>query len=189
MYEYLKGEIVDIFSDSIVVEVSNIGYKILTANPYAYSQGENTLVYTYFNVREDVHELYGFKTKEVRDLFLKLIKVNGVGPKSALAIIATDDIHGLINAIEKADVSYLTKFPKLGAKTASKVILELKGKLQLKTDDDSPLSENRELADALEALSALGYKDKDIKSAKKALKDSNLTTNEYIKKALKIISG
>ncbi len=189
MYSYLKGEVVEQKSDGIILEVNDIGYKVLMANPYKFTKGEKTQIFTYFNVREDAQELYGFETEEVRELFLKLIKVNGVGPKSALAIIATDDLDGLINAIEQADVTYLTKFPKLGAKTASKVILELKGKLSVEaTEGAQVFTANLQLEDALLALRALGYKDKEIKKAGKELAGEELGTDEYIKRALKLIN-
>ncbi len=189
MYNYLKGRVVEILVDGIVLDVSDIGYKILTPNPYEFKEGEVEKLFTYFNVREDAQELYGFKTKEIKALFLQLIKVNGVGPKSALAIIATDDINGLINAIETANVTYLTKFPKLGAKTAGKIILELKGKLssEVVNNSDNKLT-NEPLNEAMMALKALGYNDKEIKIVSKKLMTEKLETNEYIKKALQLIN-
>ncbi len=188
MYEYLKGCVVESTSSSVIIEVANIGYKILTPNPYDFKKGMDTTIYTYFNVREDTQELYGFKNKEIRELFLNLIKVNGVGPKSALAIIAVDDIQGLINAIETADVTYLTKFPKVGAKSAGKIILELKGKLSLETTNAAP-STNQELNEAMLALIALGYKESEVNRISKKLVLEKLDTNEYIRKGLKYITG
>jgi holliday junction DNA helicase RuvA len=150
MYAYLKGSIQMIQNDHVVLEVNGVGYKVLTPNPYYFSINTDERIYTYLYIREDAHELYGFKEEREKSLFEKLISVTGIGPKSACAILATGDVFNVISAIEKGDVHYLTKFPKVGPKTAQQIILDLKGKLgQLE-----PKRDNRALDEAMEALVA-----------------------------------
>ncbi len=183
MYAYIKGKIKKISTDYIVLENNNIGYKIITPNPYQFVLDEELLVYVYFYIREDAHDLYGFKNEEEKDLFIKLISVTGIGPKSACAILAPSDVSNVINAIETGDVNYLTKFPKVGPKTAQQIILDLKGKLgQMKS-----IVLNQELEEAHEALVALGYKDKEIESVFKQIGNQKLSTQAYITKALQLM--
>ena len=120
MYEYFKGIISKITAKYIVLEVNSIGYILHVANPYAYSSlvNQETQIYVHQVVREDAELLYGFATEEEKQLFLSLISVSGIGPVSALAIIAADDNAGLVQAIEQKNITYLTKFPKIGKKTA-----------------------------------------------------------------------
>ena len=128
MYEYIKGILTKITAKYIVVETAGIGYLLHVANPYAYSGKMNQEVQVYLHqvVREDAHLLYGFATEEEKKLFLNLISVSGIGPVSALAIIAADDNAGLVQAIESKNITYLTKFPKIGKKTAQQMVLDWK---------------------------------------------------------------
>lgn len=183
MYAYIYGKINKIDSDYIILENNNIGYKILTPNPYIFTIDKDVLVHIYFYIREDAHDLYGFKMIEEKDLFEKLISVTGIGPKSACAILATGDVSNVVNAIDNADVSYLTKFPKVGPKTAQQIILDLKGKL--KQIDTKTV--NKELEEACEALKALGYKTKEINRVVKQLSNKEMTTQEYITQALQLM--
>ena len=134
MYEYIKGILTKITAKYIVVETAGIGYLLHVANPYAYSGKMNQEVQVYLHqvVREDAHLLYGFATEEEKQLFLNLISVSGIGPVSALAIIAADDNAGLVQAIESKNITYLTKFPKIGKKTAQQMVLDLEGKINPK---------------------------------------------------------
>ena len=131
MYEYFKGIISKITAKYIVLEVNSIGYILHVANPYAYSGHlhQEAKVYVHQVVREDAELLYGFATEEEKQLFLSLISVSGIGPVSALAIIAADDNAGLVQAIEQKNITYLTKFPKIGKKTAQQMVLDLEGKV------------------------------------------------------------
>ena len=113
----------------ITLEVNNIGYKIYVANPYSYMIDEEVKVYLYQQIKEDEHRLFGFRSIDERELFLKLISVKGVGPKIALPMFATGSINGIVDAIERENVLYLTKFPKIGERVAKQIILDLKGKL------------------------------------------------------------
>ena len=127
MYSYIKGFVKEIESNYIVLDNNGIGYLIYTSNPYSFNIDEEYTVYIYQNVKEDELTLYGFKLKEEKDLFLKLIEVKGLGCKMALPIIATGSISGIIDAIERENILYLKKFPKIGDKVAKQIILDLKG--------------------------------------------------------------
>lgn len=182
MYAYIKGIIKHIEPSHVVIENNGIGYLIIVPNPYKYHVGEERTIYIYHYVREDINNLYGFEDQEYRLMFIKLISVSGIGPKSALSILATDDIKGVINAIELGDVKYLTKFPGIGNKTAQQIILDLRGKLA--TEDT--IVNFSHLEDASSALLALGYSKKDVNKVLKDI-DNNLTVEEIIKIALKNI--
>lgn len=180
MYAYLNGIIKDIESNYIVLDINGIGYLIYVANPYYYQIENSYKVYTYTHIREDEFSLYGFKSKEELDLFLKLISVKGLGPKMALPILATGSIEGIMDAIDKENILYLKKFPKIGDKVARQIILDLKGKLA-KTVTNNNINE-----ELTEALLALGYKNNDIKKVVASI-DSNLTIENQIKEALKLL--
>lgn len=180
MYAYLNGIIKDIESNYIVLDINGIGYLIYVANPYYYQIENSYKVYTYTHIREDEFSLYGFKSKEELDLFLKLISVKGLGPKMALPILATGSIEGIMDAIDRENILYLKKFPKIGDKVARQIILDLKGKL-------AKTVTNNNVNEALtEALLALGYKNNDIKKVVASI-DSNLTIENQIKEALKLL--
>lgn len=180
MYAYLNGIIKDIESNYIVLDINGIGYSIYVANPYYYQIENSYKVYTYTHIREDEFSLYGFKSKEELDLFLKLISVKGLGPKMALPILATGSIEGIMDAIDRENILYLKKFPKIGDKVARQIILDLKGKLAKAVTNNNI---NEELT---EALLALGYKNNDIKKVVASI-DSNLTIENQIKEALKLL--
>ena len=195
MYEYIKGILTKITAKYIVVETAGIGYLLHVANPYAYSGKMNQEVQVYLHqvVREDAHLLYGFVTEEEKKLFLNLISVSGIGPVSALAIIAADDNAGLVQAIESKNITYLTKFPKIGKKTAQQMVLDLEGKINLDLEDapaqpNAKVSEeNQALEEAMEAMLALGYKATELKKIKKFFEGTTDTAENYIKSALKML--
>ena len=181
MYDYLIGKVSDIESNYISLENNGIGYLIYTASPYSFEIGSECKIYLYQNVKEDEISLYGFKSKDERDLFLKLISVKGLGPKMALPILASGSINGIADAIERENILYLKKFPKIGDKVARQIILDLKGKLVSKKD--VVVNSNDEL---VEALKALGYKQADInKIIPQVNKDSNI--EEQIKESLRLL--
>lgn len=181
MYEYLEGTIKDALINYIVVDVNGVGYKVLVPNPYKYNINEKYKVYIYNHIREDENTLYGFSTFEERELFLKLISVKGMGPKMAMPILATGTISGIVDAIERENILYLKKFPKIGEKLARQIILDLKGKL-IKSEDLIKES-NDELALALESL---GYKSSDINNVINRI-DKSLAIESQIKEALKLL--
>ena len=181
MYGYIKGIVTDIESNYIILENNEIGYLIYTANPYSFELNQNYQIFIYQNVKEDELSLYGFKTKAEKNLFLKLIDVKGLGPKMALPMLATGSIDGIIDAIERENILYLKKFPKIGDKVARQIILDLKGKLV--SSNNVNIVENEELK---EALLALGYKKQDISKIISKV-DSNLKIEDQMKEALKLL--
>ena len=178
MFAYLKGYVAYSGKDFVVIDVNGIGYKVYTANPYEFRKEEEVQVFTHQVVSENDMSLYGFKTMEEHDLFINLISARGIGPKTACAILAMKDMSGLRQAIENGDAKYLCKFPKIGPKT------DLKGKLVV---PDAALFMNNSLAEALEALQALGYGDKELTKVKTAFKDIDASVDEIIKKGLQLL--
>ena len=183
MYSYIKGLIVDIQSDHIVLENNGIGQLIYVSNPYAFSKGKEVVVYLYQQVKEDGILLYGFNLKEEKDLFLKLISVKGIGCKSACTMLASGDVEGICEAIESGNMTYLKKIPGIGPKAAGQIILDLQGKVTA----TKQTVVNQELEEAMEVLIALGYKQSEVDKVVKKLTDENLDTNGYVKKALSLI--
>ena len=183
MYNYIKGIVDEITSTSVIIDCHGVGYEIFTPNPYSFNEGEETKVYVYFHIREDEQSLYGFKKKEEKELFLQLINVKGLGPKMALPIIAMGSINGIADAINRENLLYLKKFPKIGDKLARQMILDLKGKLVV--NGEVIEDEKDEL---LEALKGLGYKDKDIKAIIPRV-NKEIKIEEQIKEALRLLVG
>lgn len=182
MYNYIKGTISIIKGDYIVVENNNIGYQIKTPNPFNFALNQEVTIYTYLVVREDVFELYGFESIGQRDLFLKLISVKGLGPKGACAIIASDRVESVIDAINSGNSKYLQKFPGIGPKASQQIILDLHGKINL----DESQNINPKIKDIQEALKSLGYSNQEIKSIVPLVeKNIDLEVSALIKLALK----
>ncbi|MCB2831027.1 Holliday junction branch migration protein RuvA [Streptococcus dysgalactiae] len=194
MYDYIKGQLTKITAKYIVVETNGLGYIINVANPYSFTGSVNQLVTIYLHqvIREDAHLLFGFHTEDEKDVFLKLISVSGIGPTTALAIVAVDDNQGLVNAIDTSDIKYLTKFPKIGKKTAQQMVLDLAGKFvevpqETSKAQPSTSSNNDELDEAIEALLALGYKATELKKIRAFFEGTSETAEQYIKSALKLL--
>ena len=183
MYNYIEGKIVDVTGSYIVIDNNGIGYQVYTPNPYAFNEGDKYKVYIYQLVREDENSLYGFKTQEEKDMFLKLISVKGLGCKMALPILATGSIPGIVDAIERENILYLKKFPKIGDKVAKQIILDLKGKLNIQVTGEVV---NNSLDELVEVLEGLGYKSKEIKGIVTKV-DASLSIEDQVKEALKLL--
>ncbi len=181
MFDYLKGTVTKTLANYCVIECNGVGYKIYTPNPYKFIEGKESIAYVYNHIREDENSLYGFTTEDERELFLKLINVKGLGPKMAMPILATGSINGIVDAIERENVLYLKKFPKIGEKVARQIILDLKGKLSMSEIDTQSSSDELVLA-----LESLGYKASDIKNVIIKV-DQTLTIENQIKEALKLL--
>ncbi|WP_290032849.1 Holliday junction branch migration protein RuvA [Ligilactobacillus cholophilus] len=198
MYEYLIGKITAVNPHYIVIEVNGIGYQIQVANPFRYQENKEQKVYVYQAVRENDITLYGFYDLAEKQLFMKLISVSGIGPKSALAILATNDQGGFVAAINADDENYLTKFPSIGKKTAKQIILDLKGKMD-DVETPTPIIDQQNLAldfveespylkEALEAMLSLGYTKTEVKRVSKKLEKFNgHSTDDYLREALKLV--
>ena len=184
MYSYIFGKVTEIESTYITVDVNGIGYLIYTPNPYSFKENENTKVYVYQVIREDENSLYGFKTKEEKEMFLKLISVKGLGPKMALPMLATGSISGIMDAIERENILYLKKFPKIGDKVAKQIILDLKGKVNISGVET--ISNTSSYEELIEVLKGLGYKEKEIKAIVVKV-PSELSIEEQVKEALKLL--
>ena len=180
MFGYIKGTVKIINTNNIIVDNNGIGYIIHVSNPYSYKEEENYMIYLYNHLREDENTLYGFKKIEEKDLFLKLINVKGLGPKTALPMFATGSVTGITDAIERENILYLKKFPKVGDKLARQIILDLKGKLNL-TD-----TSNNEREELIDVLVGLGYKLNDIKKVLPKISDE-LDLESQIKESLKLM--
>lgn len=181
MYNYIKGIVTSFGSNYISLENNGIGFLVYVANPYAYKEGEEYKVYIYNNIKEEEYTLYGFRTEVEREFFVRLINVKGVGPKLALPILASP-IDAVYDAIERENILYLTKFPKVGDKVARQIILDLKGKL-VKNDD---LFTNDGLDELMNVLESLGYKKTDIKKILPNV-DASLPVEQQVKDALKLL--
>lgn len=184
MYDYIKGIVTNIVSNAIVLDNNGIGYLIYTPNPYSFQEGNEYKVFVFQNVKEDEISLYGFKSIEEKELFLKLISVKGLGPKMTLPILATGSVAGVVDAIERENILYLKKFPKIGDKVAKQIILDLKGKLGVITTGEVVDSDSYE--ELIEVLKGLGYKEKEFKSVINKV-DINLSIEDQVKEALKLL--
>lgn len=205
MYEYFIGQVTDIQTGYIVLEVNQIGYKLLVANPYAFETEQTTKIYIHQTISDSAHILYGFVDAAEKQLFELLIGVTGIGPKSALAILAASNHNGLVMAIRQEDSRYLTKFPGVGKKTAQQIIIDLKEKIT-KIDNstlppaETPVMTETELLplgvkddallqDAVAALGALGFSRRDIDKVIPELTDFNAdTTDAYLREGLRLLT-
>ena len=185
MIGHLTGKIIHTDLKSVILDVSGVGYKIHTNTAVIDKNiDKNIDFWTYLVVRETALDLYGFQTKEELGFFELLISVSGIGPKGALGILSIASIHNLKHAISTGDTSHLVKVSGVGKKNAEKIVIELKDKIESIGGDDVYLSEE---IDALEALKALGYNEREAREALKKVKDET-DTGEKIKKAMKILS-
>lgn len=202
MIDFITGVVEYIESDAIILGTNQgIGYRIFYPNPYSQRPNETVRVFTHHHVREDAISLYGFSTREERNLFRKLLDVSGIGPKGALGILAAAQPAQIVGAVQREDLVFLTKFPGVGKKTAGRMILDLKDKLKEFQSGVHP-EENglpgeglfgsvEELTassseEASEALKALGYSDGEVQKVMGKLKGETMTTEELIKKALQL---
>lgn len=182
MYRYIIGKVKEQEGNFIVVECNNIGYLINVSNPYSYEIDKEYKIYLYNHIKEDENSLYGFKLKEELDLFLKLINVKGLGPKMANGFFATGSVNGIIDAINRENVLYLTKFPKIGEKIAKQIILDLKGRVTA-VDTGNISDTSNELYEVLESL---GYKTSEINKVVKNV-SSEQSVEMQVKEALKLL--
>lgn len=188
MIAFIRGNVYSYGNDYVIMDTGSIGYRVYVANPLKIKKNEEIILYTYQHVREDAQILYGFATMEEHDLFLRLISVKGVGPRTALGMLAMTSANEMIRAIENNDVKFMKGLPGIGAKTASQIVLDLKGKL-VEADSDSKSSENQEIQDALEALKGLGYKSNELQGIAKELSLMEPDSVQgYIRHALSILA-
>lgn len=200
MLAFIKGILETVSEDRIVVDHQGIGFEILVPGSVAQmlpQAGNAVKIYTYTYVREDVLQLYGFLTRDSLDMFKLLITVNGIGPKGALGILSVMDVDTLRLAILSDDAKSIAKAPGIGAKTASKLVLELKDKCRIEDVLEGSLSETGPTAgvdgtdseirnDAIQALVALGYSAAEAAAAvRKTDMTLDMTVEELLKQSLK----
>ena len=178
MIYFLRGKIVLIENDSVVIDVNDVGYQLLVSHPDQYEIGEEVLLYTYNVVREDENYLIGFKDIEERKVFLSLIKVKGLGPKTVINALSAATPNDVINAISSNNVAYLKKLPGLGAKAAGQIILDLKGEL---TGSKGNPKQYEEVYDALKSL---GFKGAAIDRVLATINEPDASTEDILRIAL-----
>ena len=203
MYAYIKGTLEEITEDSVVVETGGIGYNVKVSTTTADllpGIGSEVKIYTYTLVREDAFSLYGFLTRDDLEIFKKLITVSGIGPKGGLAILSVMSADALRFAVMAGDAKAIAKAPGIGAKTAERVIIDLRDKISLEdtlkgldgpadktgASTDDRTADNQMKREAIEALVALGYSASDATAAVKKVELHEDTTVEgTLKQALK----
>ncbi|MCY4044602.1 MAG: Holliday junction branch migration protein RuvA [Cellvibrionales bacterium] len=195
MIGWLKGELKMKQPPLLMVDVGGVGYEVLAPMTTFYSLPESGTVeiFTHFVVREDAQQLYGFSDTNDRALFRQLIKINGVGPKLALAILSSIDTDAFVESVESSDVNRLVKIPGIGKKTAERLLIEMKDKLKDLGFTIKPQQSVNDItasssitAEAESALVALGYKLQDAIKMIQSVKDESITTAEsLIRAALK----
>ena len=204
MISFLHGEVAQVLPDRVVIEVGGVGFQVLVSVRDASDMppaGSEVKVYTYMSVSEDAIRLYGFLSQDDLNVYKTLISVSGVGPKAALGILGTLSANDVRFAVFSDDDKALARAPGIGAKTAKKLILELKDRLKLEdalaqsadqsfaTDAQASSSaSDAELSDAVQALTALGYSNSEaLRAVRKVKVTKEMQTQDILKQALKII--
>lgn len=200
MLSYIIGEVAEISADTVVVENNGIGFNIKTSAMTIDSLppvGDMVRIYTYLHVREDAMQIFGFLSKDELEVFKLLLNVNGIGPKGALGILSAISTDDLRFAVLSDDVNLIKSCPGVGAKTAQKLIIELKDKLRLEEAFEMAVNNNNKkntvqdntvivMNEAVEALVSLGYSSKDaIAAVKKVENIQNKNSEQILKEALK----
>jgi Holliday junction DNA helicase RuvA len=191
MIANLRGSVLRSDNTSIVLDVSGVGYKVFLTKAgietaKLSSSGSEISVFTYLAVRENSQDLYGFFDEQELYFFEMLLSVSGIGPKSALGILNIADVGTLRDAISENDSSYLTKVSGIGAKSAQKIVLELQGKIDSMATTSTTESRSDDL-DTVDALTALGYSQVEVRRALKEIPKDAEGPGERIKEALKLL--
>ena len=199
MIAYLKGTVTEVDKDSIILECQNIGYRIFMPGSVLERMGrtgEERIIHTYLNIREDAMQLYGFLTKNDLSVFRLLLGVSGIGPKAAMGILSYFSWEDLSFAVLSDDAAAIAKAPGIGKKTAQKVILELKDKLRLEDafeqkfseggTSGQPTGEPEAAQEAVEALVALGYgRTEALKAVRQVSAGGDMDVEDLLRAALK----
>lgn len=203
MISFVKGKLVYIYENTIIVENNGIGYEIFVPMSVIGNMpqiGSEVMIYTYMNVREDALQLFGFLDRDTLEVFKLLITVSGIGPKGAIGVLGTLSADDIRYAVMAEDAKTIAKAPGIGEKTASKVVIELKDKLKMrdvapdiKSEIDGQQSifednSKQAVSDAIEALAALGYSATEAtKAVRKADTGEDTTVEELLKQSLKYL--
>ena len=194
MIGHLKGKIISKSPPEVLLEVQGIGYEVLCPMSTIYELDnlyDDVLLFTHLSIKEDAHTLFGFITKDEKNVFRELIRVNGVGPKVALAILSNLSVHSLVECISTEDADLLAKTPGIGKKTALKLIVELQDRLSkldlvgsLANSIEIKQNSNPNSKQAIEALQSLGFKSKEANRMVSKIEDQELSTEQLIRLAL-----
>ena len=194
MIGHLKGKIISKSPPEVLLEVQGIGYEVLCPMSTIYeldNLSDDVLLFTHLSIKEDAHTLFGFTTKDEKNVFRELIRVNGVGPKVALAILSNLSVHSLVDCISTEDADLLAKTPGIGKKTALKLIVELQDRLSkldlvgsLANSIEIKQNSNPNSKQAIEALQSLGFKAKEANRMVSKIEDQELSTEQLIRLAL-----
>lgn len=189
MIGFLKGQVLEFHADSLLVDVQGVGYEVLVTSRFVADiwgqTGALVSLWIYTHVREDALQLFGFESRAEKDLFLSLLKVNGIGPKLALGILSSGPSQDIVDTIESGDAKKLSKFPRVGKKTAEQMILTLQGKLvRLEDSSEKFQGSKKEIAFALKNL---GFKESLVEEYVKTLKDST-TIEEGVRQGLQTLT-
>ncbi len=183
----LQGILAGKHPPHVLIDVNGLGYEVDVPMSTFFNLpelGERTTLLTHLVVREDAHILFGFLTAQERSAFRELIRISGVGPRTALAILSGLSVDELAQCVQRQDAVKLTKVPGIGKKTAERLLLELKGKLGAGDVSGPALPADTQTSDIVQALIALGYSDKEAQASVKAL-PAGVAVSEGIKLALK----
>ncbi|HEY4541345.1 MAG TPA: Holliday junction branch migration protein RuvA [Noviherbaspirillum sp.] len=186
----LSGTLLEKNPPQLLIDCNGVGYEVDVPMSTFYNLpalGEKTVLLTHLAVREDAHLLYGFGTAEERNTFRQLIKISGVGARTALSILSGMSVHDLAQAVTLQEAGRLTRVPGIGKKTAERLLLELKGKLGADLGIAGAVVASDASADILNALLALGYSEKEAAAALKQV-GAGASVSEGIKQALKALS-
>ena len=194
MIGHLKGKIISKSPPEVLLEVQGIGYEVLCPMSTIYELDnlyDDVLLFTHLSIKEDAHTLFGFITKDEKNVFRELIRVNGVGPKVALAILSNLSVHSLVECISTEDADLLAKTPGIGKKTALKLIVELQDRLSkldlvgsLANSIEIKQNSNPNSKQAIEALQSLGFKAKEANRMVSKIEDQELSIEQLIRLAL-----
>ncbi len=196
MINFIKGILLEKQPPELVVEVQGIGYEVTASMNTFYDLpaiGQLVKIPTYLIIREDAHQLYGFRDPKERSLFKLLLKVSGVGPKMAITLLSSIDADAFVNCVHSNDIDALVRLPGIGKKTAERLILEMRDRLNdwtsgVNLKDRSMMSATQAEQDAVSALIALGYKHPEAKRAINSVMETGLSSEALIRLALKYLA-
>ena len=187
MIAFVNGIVKIIRNDRVVLDVRGVGYEVYLANALSQKMNEELFLYTYQHVREDAILLFGFIKEEDYEVFMRLINVKGIGPKTAQTMLSVCSGKEMIEAIENDDIKRLKSLPGIGAKTAGQIVLDLKGKFVSFETSDSPVS-NPVWTQVQDALLSLGYKTNQLTKIKKEFENTELGEDEMLRQALILLA-
>ncbi len=187
MIAFVNGIVKIIRNDRVVLDVHGVGYEVYLAKALSQKMNEELFLYTYQHVREDAILLFGFIKEEDYEVFMRLINVKGIGPKTAQTMLSVCSGKEMIEAIENDDIKRLKSLPGIGAKTAGQIVLDLKGKFVSLETSDSPVS-NPVWTQVQDALLSLGYKTNQLTKIKKEFENTELGEDEMLRQALILLA-